>query len=286
MNEKLLLGKPVAEYLLQQAREHLRELSAKTGEFPRFLNVLVGADDASQIYSQRLMTRCKELQIRAEMQLFPTETTTAKLVQNIQEWNHENDLHAVLLQHPFPKQIQEQEIFETLHFQKDVDGVSPTNFGRVALGASGHTACTPLGILHLLKYYQVPLEGKEAVVVGRSAILGKPMAMLLLAENATVTICHSRTQNLAEVVSRADIVVAAVGKAHLIRGHWLKSGAVVVDAGYTEGKGDVNFEEALPHISKITPVPGGVGPITIATLITQIVQAFAWQKGIPLQKQG
>lgn len=282
MNTKKLLGKPVADALIQEAQQNIAVLKAKTGEVPRLMNVMVGDSEASFTYSQRLIKRCQEIQIQAETLSLPVQTTTPYLLETLYRLNQQRELHAILLQHPFPKHIREQDVFEAIDPRKDVDGVSPTNFGRMALGSRCHSASTPLGIVHLLKYYQIPLEGKEIIVLGRSAILGKPMALLLLEENATVTICHSKTQSLAKIIARADILVSAIGKAHFVQGNWLKEGAVVVDAGYTDGKGDVFFEEADSKISAITPVPGGVGPVTIATLISQMVSALAWQRDITL----
>ena len=197
MNAQKLLGNPVADLLIQEAEQNISLLKEKTGETPRLANIIVGQTNASLTYSQRLVKRCQEIQIQAETLSFPEQISTQNLVQAIHVLNHRKEIHAILLQHPFPNHIREQDVFEAIDPLKDVDGVSPTNFGKMALGSFCHYASTPKGILHLLKYYQIPLEGKEAVVLGRSVILGKPMALLLLEENATVTICHSKSQNLA-----------------------------------------------------------------------------------------
>ena len=180
----------------------------------------------------------------------------------------------ILLQHPVPSHIDEQKCFNTISLEKDVDGVNTWSFGNMAMQLDSFVSATPLGIMSIIKHYQIEVEGKEAVVVGRSPILGKPVAMLLLNENATVTICHSRTRNLPEVIKRADIVVAAVGKPKFIQGDWVKEGAVLIDAGYNPGNiGDIDLDRAAPKSSAYTPVPGGVGPMTITSLISQAIEA-------------
>jgi methylenetetrahydrofolate dehydrogenase (NADP+)/methenyltetrahydrofolate cyclohydrolase len=207
--------------------------------------------------------------------------TSGELVSRIRGLASDAAVHGILLQHPVPEQIDERAAFEAIPVEKDVDGVTATSLGRVVLGLPAFAACTPAGIMRLLAEYKVVMEGAEAVVIGRSPILGRPMAAMLTNAHATVTLCHSRTRNLAEVVGRADLVVAAVGKPKFIRGEWIKPGAVVIDAGYNPGNvGDVDFEAALPRASLITPVPGGVGPMTIATLIDQTADAAAAQLGI------
>jgi methylenetetrahydrofolate dehydrogenase (NADP+)/methenyltetrahydrofolate cyclohydrolase len=206
----------------------------------------------------------------------PASTTTEQLLAQIQELNANPNVHGILLQHPVPHQIDERACFDAIDLKKDVDGVTCLGFGRMSMGEEAYGSATPQGIMTLLKHYQVELAGKHAVVVGRSAILGKPMAMMLLAANATVTICHSKTQNLAELVKQADIVVGAVGKPRFIKAEWIKDGAVVVDAGYHTvdgGVGDIELAPLTERVSAYTPVPGGVGPMTIATLMTQTVMA-------------
>ena len=213
----------------------------------------------------------------------PDTTTTEQLVKQITELAKDKSVHGILLQHPVPDQINERLAFEAIPGIKDVDGVTIQSFGAVSfdLPEYGYGSCTPAGIMRLLKAYDVKLQGVEAVVIGRSPILGKPMAMMLLAEHATVTICHSRTQDLPSVVRRADIVVAAVGRPNFVQGDWIKPGAIVIDAGYNEGNlGDVDYEAAAQQASMITPVPGGVGPMTIATLIDQTAIGAARQLGL------
>jgi methylenetetrahydrofolate dehydrogenase (NADP+)/methenyltetrahydrofolate cyclohydrolase len=201
-----------------------------------------------------------------------SDTTTAELLAKIEELNSNPDVHGILLQHPVPAQIDERACFDAIALEKDVDGVTCLGFGRMAMGEDAYGCATPQGIMRLLAHYQIDIEGKHAVVVGRSPILGKPMAMMLLEKNATVTICHSRTKNLPELVAQADILVGAVGKPEFIRADWVKEGAVVVDAGYHPGGvGDIELSALGEKASAMTPVPGGVGPMTINTLIQQSV---------------
>ena len=209
--------------------------------------------------------------MRVEM---PSTTTTDELFEKIQELNNNDDVHGILLQHPVPEQIDERLCFDAIDLAKDVDGVTCLGFGRMAMGEAAYGCATPKGIMRLLEAYDIPLAGKHAVVVGRSPILGKPMAAMLLNANATVTICHSRTQDLADHIGRADVVIGAVGKPEFIKAAWLKDGAVVVDAGYHPGGvGDIELGPLTERASAITPVPGGVGPMTINTLIYQTVDS-------------
>ncbi len=204
----------------------------------------------------------------------PQSTTTVELLAKIDELNANAGVQGILLQHPVPKQIDERSCFERIALAKDVDGVTMLGFGRMAMGERAYGSATPAGIMRLLAHYRIPLEGRHAVVIGRSPILGKPVAMMLLNANATVTICHSKTQGLPEIVRCADIVIGAVGKPEFIKGAWIRDGAVVVDAGYHPGNvGDVELAAVIDRCSAYTPVPGGVGPMTIATLITQTVEA-------------
>ena len=206
--------------------------------------------------------------------VLPQETTTGELISEIEKLNRNADVHGILLQHPVPEQIDERACFDAIAIEKDVDGVTSLGFGQMALGEPAYGSATPAGIMRLLAHYQIPLSGKHAVVVGRSPILGKPMAMMLLNANATVTICHSRTVDLVSLVKQADIIVGAVGIPEFIKADWIKPGAVVVDAGYHPGKiGDIDLEAAKQKASAYTPVPGGVGPMTINTLIYQTVDA-------------
>ncbi|HEY9593392.1 MAG TPA: tetrahydrofolate dehydrogenase/cyclohydrolase catalytic domain-containing protein, partial [Spirochaetia bacterium] len=203
------------------------------------------------------------------------------LLAKIDELNANPDVHGILLQHPAPKQIDERSCFERIALEKDVDGVTMLGFGRMAMGERAYGSATPSGIMRLLAHYKIPLEGRHAVVVGRSPILGKPVAMMLLNANATVTICHSRTEGLPEIVRGADIVVGAVGKPEFIKASWIRDGAVVVDAGYHPGNvGDIELAPLTERCAAYTPVPGGVGPMTIATLITQTVEAAEAAAGL------
>jgi methylenetetrahydrofolate dehydrogenase (NADP+)/methenyltetrahydrofolate cyclohydrolase len=202
----------------------------------------------------------------------PASTTTRQLLGTIDELNQNPDVHGILLQHPVPSQIDERACFDQIALEKDVDGVTCLGFGRMAMGEEAYGCATPQGIMRLLEAYDIPISGKHAVVVGRSPILGKPMAMMLLGKDATVTICHSRTQNLPDLIKQADIIVGAVGRPEFIRAEWIKNGAVVVDAGYHPGGvGDIELAPLVERVAAYTPVPGGVGPMTINTLIQQTV---------------
>jgi methylenetetrahydrofolate dehydrogenase (NADP+)/methenyltetrahydrofolate cyclohydrolase len=217
---------------------------------------------------------CRRVGMESLSISLPHETTTQQLLTAIDDLNANPRVRGILLQHPVPHQIDERACFDRIAIEKDVDGVTSHGFGRMAMGEAAYGSATPAGIMRLLKRYGINPSGKEAVVVGRSPILGKPMAMMLLNENATVTICHSRTKNLADVVRRAEILVGAVGKPEFIKADWIRDGAVVVDAGYHPGGvGDIELAPVIERVSAFTPVPGGVGPMTIGTLIAQTVEA-------------
>ncbi|MBE0441952.1 MAG: bifunctional methylenetetrahydrofolate dehydrogenase/methenyltetrahydrofolate cyclohydrolase FolD [Psychrobacter sp.] len=280
----VLDGKALAKQIEQQLRTRVDAIKDKTGRTPSLATILVGADPASATYVRMKGNACKRVgmdSIKVEM---PTETTTEQLMAKIDELNNNPDVHGILLQHPVPAHIDERACFEQIDLAKDVDGVTCLGFGRMGMQQSAYGSCTPQGIMHLLEHYDIELSGKEAVVVGRSAILGKPMAMMLLNANCTVTICHSRTQDLASHIKRADIVVGAVGVPELIKAEWIKAGAVVVDAGFhpTEngGVGDIELQGVEKIASAYTPVPGGVGPMTINTLIRQTVDAAEKSAGL------
>ena len=217
---------------------------------------------------------CKRVGIEPLKVELPEETTTEELLEEINKLNADDRVCGILLQHPVPKQIDEQKCFNTISVEKDVDGVNVASFGAVTMGMDGYRAATPCGIIRLLKEYNIEMRGKRAVVIGRSPILGKPVAMLLLNEDATVTICHSRTQNLPDIVKTADILVAAVGRPEFVKAEWIKEGVVLVDAGYNKGNiGDIDLINCAPKSSAYTPVPGGVGPMTIAMLMSQTVDS-------------
>jgi methylenetetrahydrofolate dehydrogenase (NADP+)/methenyltetrahydrofolate cyclohydrolase len=278
---QILDGSAVAKQLLEQCRQRVADLVAHSGVVPCLATVLVGEDPASVTYTRMKRQRCEAVGMRSRKIELPGSTTTAQLLAALRELGADPSVHGILLQHPVPRQIDERAAFEAIPAAKDVDGVTVASFGAVSFGFPGFGSCTPAGIMKLIEAYHLPLAGRHAVVVGRSAILGKPMAMMLLAADATVTICHSKTRDLPEVVGLGDIVVAAVGKARLVQGAWIKPGAVVIDAGYNAGNvGDVDYAPAAERAAWITPVPGGVGPMTIATLIDQTAAAAARQLGL------
>lgn len=284
----LMDGKRVAKELLDAAATRVQTIKDQTGVTPCLATILVGADPASVTYTQMKRKRCEAIGMTSRKVELPETATTADIVNCVTELGNDPAINGILLQHPSPPQVDERAAFEAIPVGKDVDGVTFGSFahmwfapGSLPLHEHGFTSCTPGGIVRLMDAYDVPIEGKHAVVIGRSAILGKPMAGLLLYRNATVTICHSRTQNIGDIIKQADIVVAAVGRANFVQGDWIKQGAVVMDAGYNEGNvGDVDFEPAAAKASMITPVPGGVGPMTIATLIEQTVTAAERQLGL------
>jgi methylenetetrahydrofolate dehydrogenase (NADP+)/methenyltetrahydrofolate cyclohydrolase len=274
MTASLMSGTELARQILADATAGAADFTRRTGQPPCLATVLVGDDPASATYVRIKQNRSRKAGIASLHTALPATTTTGELVDTIGELSADPTVHGILLQHPVPAQIDERAAFEAIAPGKDVDGVTMHSFAAMAFGEPGPHSCTPGGIIRLLDHYQVPISGRHAVVIGRSPILGKPAAMLLLARDATVTVCHSRTTDLPDVVRSADIVVAAVGKPEFVRGDWIKPGAVVVDAGYNEGNvGDVAFAEAAQQASLITPVPGGVGPMTIALLLAQTVAA-------------
>ncbi|MEN2424245.1 tetrahydrofolate dehydrogenase/cyclohydrolase catalytic domain-containing protein [Streptomyces rimosus] len=275
---QLMDGRGLAARIVEEAAVQAAEISQRTGTAPCLATVLVGEDPASVTYVRMKRARCAKAGIRSRHIALPATTTTAELIDTLADLSDDPDVHGILLQHPCGPHIDERAAFEAIAPAKDVDGVTMHSFAAMSFGLPGFRSCTPGGIMRLLKAYDVDLAGKHAVVVGRSAILGKPAGMLLLAEDATVTYCHSRTADLPAIVRAADVVVAAVGRPRLIRGEDIKLGAVVVDAGYNPGNiGDVDFDTVRTRARLITPVPGGVGPMTIAVLLAQTVQAAALQ---------
>lgn len=280
----VLDGKALAKKIEEDLSSRVDNLKQKTGRTPILATILVGDDPASATYVRMKGNACKRVGMDSMKVELPSATTTEELKAKIDELNANPDVHGILLQHPVPSHIDERACFEQIDLDKDVDGVTCLGFGRMSMGESAFGSCTPQGIMHLLNHYDIELAGKEAVVVGRSPILGKPMAMMLLNANCTVTICHSRSQDLASFVKRADIIVGAVGVPELIRADWIKQGAVVVDAGFhpTEsgGVGDIELKGLENVASAFTPVPGGVGPMTINTLIRQTVEAAEKTAGL------
>ena len=277
MTALVLDGKAYAAQMETELAERVAKLKQSTGRTPILATILVGDDPASATYVKMKGNACRRVGMDSLKVEMPADTTTEQLLAKIDELNNNPDVHGILLQHPVPAQIDERACFDAISLAKDVDGVTCLGFGNMAMGEPAYGSCTPQGIMYLLEKNGVELAGKHAVVVGRSAILGKPMALMLLNANCTVTICHSRTQNLADIVKQADIVVGAVGKPELIKKDWIKSGAVVVDAGFHPrdggGVGDVELTGIESIASAYTPVPGGVGPMTINTLIRQTVEA-------------
>ena len=274
MGAKILDGAEVARSLLADTKRRAAEYLNKSGRQPMLAAVLVGDDAGSRTYVAMKRGRCEQNGVSSIVVDLPVATTTTELVKQIRDLSADPAVDGILLQHPVPAHIDERAAFEAISPTKDVDGVTMHSFAAMAFGEPGFQSCTPGGIVRLLNAYDVELAGRHAVVVGRSPILGKPVGMLLLARDATVTFCHSKTVGLADVVRQGDVVVAAVGRPELIRGEWIKPGAVVIDAGYNEGNiGDVDFAGASINASLITPVPGGVGPMTIAILLQQTMDA-------------
>ena len=281
----LMDGRALGQRMLDACAEKVKVIVAARGTRPCLATVLVGDDPASVAYTRMKRTRSEAVGMRSLKVELAAASTTEEVVARVAALAADPTVHGILVQHPVPRHVDERRVFETVPSAKDVDGLTLTSFGGVSFGLPGvgYGSCTPEGIVRLLDAYQVELSGRRAVVIGRSPILGKPMAMMLLARDATVTICHSRTRDLGAIVAEADVVVAAVGKARFVQGAWIKPGAVVVDAGYNAGNiGDVDFEPAAERASLITPVPGGVGPLTLAVLIDHTATAAARQLGVTL----
>jgi methylenetetrahydrofolate dehydrogenase (NADP+) / methenyltetrahydrofolate cyclohydrolase len=271
---RLMDGTRIAQQILDDTAERAAALTARTGVAPCLATVLVGEDPASVTYVRMKRNRCAKAGIISRHVALPATTSTAQLVDVLGDLSADPGVHGILLQHPVGPHIDERAAFEAIAPHKDVDGVTMHSFAAMSFGLPGFASCTPAGILRLLDAYDVELSGRHAVVVGRGPILGKPAGMLLLARDATVTYCHSRTTDLPSLVREADILVAAVGRPRFIHGSDIKPGAVVVDAGYNPGNvGDVDFDSARTRADLITPVPGGVGPMTIAVLLAQTLQA-------------
>ncbi len=271
----VLDGKSLALEIEADLAARVAKIKARAGGSPPILaTILVGDDPASATYVKMKGNACRRVGMESMKVVLPQDTSTARLQATIDELNANPAVKGILLQHPVPRQIDERSCFERIALAKDVDGVTMLGFGRMAMGEPAYGAATPAGIMRLLSHYRIPLEGRHAVVVGRSPILGKPVSMMLLNANATVTICHSKTRGLDDIVRRADIVIGAVGKPEFIKGSWIRDDAVVVDAGYHPGNvGDIQLSAVIDRCAAYTPVPGGVGPMTIATLISQAVTA-------------
>ena len=270
-------GKALSQKLKEQMKERIAQMRAE-GIIPKLVVVLVGNDSASEVYVRNKHKSCGEVGIESEIIHLPEETTQEELLALIDRLNKDDHVNGILVQLPVPAHMDEKEIIQAISPAKDVDGFHPQSVGALSTGEPGFVSCTPAGIIQLLKRSGISIDGKDCVVVGRSNIVGKPMAMLLLRENGTVTICHSHTKNLKEVCQRADILVAAIGKPKFFDESYVKDGAVVIDVGIhrnAENKlcGDVDYDKVADKVSAITPVPGGVGPMTIAMLMNNCVEA-------------
>lgn len=281
---QIINGKAIAAGLRAELKAKTQQL-AQTGKRPGLAVIIVGDDPASRVYVNNKKKACAEIGFYSEEYALPGNTTTEQLLLLINELNARSDINGILCQLPLPKGIDEKAVLLAISPEKDVDAFHPENVGHIMIGDSALLPCTPAGVMYLLQQAGVELTGKRAVVIGRSNIVGKPMALLLLQQNATVTVCHSRTQNLQQTVQQADVVVAAIGKAKFITKNYIKPGAVVIDVGMNRdenGKlcGDVDFESVAPVCSAITPVPGGVGPMTIAMLMQNTLTAFGRQNGL------
>ena len=273
MNVKILDGKSLALDTEESIAKQVTELNEK-GIVPTLATILVGQDPASETYVKMKRNTCARVGMKSIAVEMLDTTTTEELLNKINDLNNDVNVHGILLQHPVPDQIDERLCFDAIDINKDVDGVTCLGFGNMSMGLPAFGSCTPAGIMRLLEHYEIEIQGMNAVVVGRSPILGKPMAMMLLNKNATVTICHSRTQNIEDIIKQADILVGAVGIPRFIKHEWIKDNAVVIDAGYHPEKcGDIDLEDIQSKASAYSPVPGGVGPMTINTLILQTLQS-------------
>ena len=274
---KIIDGKQISSQIKEELRDRVSALRSRGVEITLAV-IIVGEDPASKVYVNNKKKACEFIGIRSLSYELPETTTEEELLQLIQDLNGRTDVNGILVQLPVPKHIDEQKIIHAIDPKKDVDGFHTQNVGSLCVGQKGFVSCTPAGIIQLLSRSDISIAGKECVVIGRSNIVGKPMALLMLQENATVTVCHSRTENLKEVCKRADILIVAIGKPRMITAEYVKEGAVVIDVGIHRDEnnklcGDVNYEDVAPHCSAITPVPGGVGPMTIAMLMNNCVSS-------------
>lgn len=279
---KIIDGKAVSASVKQQVADECAELFKTTGKKPGLAVIIVGDDPASKVYVNNKKKACELVGFLSKEYALPAQTTQQELMELVKMLNNDDEINGILCQLPLPKHLDEKAVIEAISPKKDVDAFHAVNVGKIMIGDYDFLPCTPAGVMELLAYYNIDIEGKECVVLGRSNIVGKPMSMLLLHKNGTVTICHSRTKNLAEVCKRADILVAAVGIARFVTADMVKDNAVVIDVGINRmdnGKlcGDVDFEGVQKVASYITPVPGGVGPMTIATLMKNTLTAFKIQ---------
>jgi methylenetetrahydrofolate dehydrogenase (NADP+)/methenyltetrahydrofolate cyclohydrolase len=273
MTAKILDGKKLATLSEEFIKKEVSQLVSE-GITPTLATILVGHDPASETYVKMKRNTCKRVGMESIAVELPESTTTEELLKTIEGLNLDLNVHGILLQHPTPPHIDERKCFDAIDIEKDVDGVTCLGFGNMSMGIDAYGSCTPAGIVRLIEHYELKVEGKHAVVVGRSPILGKPMAMMLLNLNATVTICHSRTQDIDSIIKQADLIVGAVGIPKFIKTEWIKEGAIVIDAGFHPEKcGDIDLSEMDNISSAYTPVPGGVGPMTINTLILHTMKS-------------
>ena len=273
MTALILDGKELSKITENTIKEKV-DVLIKNNIKPTLATILVGSDPASETYVKMKRNTCARVGMESIAVELPETTTTEELLKTIQSLNDDKKVHGILLQHPVPSQIDERLCFDAIDIKKDVDGVTCLGFGNMSMGIDAYGSCTPAGIMRLIKHHKLEVQGLNAVVVGRSPILGKPMAMMLLNMNATVTICHSRTQNIESIINNADLIVGAVGIPRFIKSEWIKKGAIVIDAGYHPEKcGDIDLDNIENIASAYTPVPGGVGPMTINTLILQTLQS-------------
>lgn len=278
---KIIDGKALAQKIRLELKQEVEQLK-KSGINPKLAVIMVGEDKASKVYVRNKSRACEEIGIEYEEFLLPENTELNTLLDIIEDLNNRKDINGILLQSPIPKNLDINEAFKKIDSAKDVDGFNPINVGKLVIGQDCFISCTPYGIIKMLEEYNIPIEGKNAVVIGRSNIVGKPVAQCLMAKNATVTICHSRTKNIEEFTKRADILIAALGKPKFVKADMVKDGSTVIDVGINrteEGKlvGDVDFENIESKVEYITPVPGGVGPMTIAMLMNNVVKAAKQQ---------
>lgn len=282
---QIIDGKKVSAQVKEEVKNQVLRLKAEHGITPGLAVVIVGDDPASRVYVNNKKKACEFVGFKSEEYALPEQTTQEDLLNLVKELNNKQDINGILVQLPLPKHLDDKAVIEAINPLKDVDAFHAVNVGKIMLGEYDFLPCTPAGVMEMLHAYDIPVCGKNCVVIGRSNIVGKPMAMLLLHENATVTICHSRTRNLSEVCSKADILVAAVGKPKFVTEDMVKDGAVVIDVGMDRDEngrlcGDVDFENVKQKCSYITPVPGGVGPMTIATLMKNTLKAAKIQNNL------
>ena len=270
----LLDGKVLSQQIEENLKVRVKKIIEHAGIIPVLATILVGNDPSSEVYVKMKGNACERIGMKSLKLHLPQETTTGDLLAEIDKLNMDERVCGILLQHPVPAQINERLCFDQISIDKDVDGVTCLGFGRMSMNEPAYGSATPAGIMKLIQHYKLPVAGKHAVIVGRSPILGKPVAMMLLNENVTVTICHSRTENLPEIIQQADIVVGAVGRPEFIKAAWIRDNAIIIDAGYHKGGlGDIEVNKVKDRSYAYTPVPGGVGPMTIATLLEQTVES-------------